>query len=152
MLFRSSLAYTSDVTYNAARRGTILSAKHLMACIIDKFGKKNPTGGDPIGRGSWKALKYETRVRKVRKYGHDKGPLIASGKAKDSFTVIEGGANRLAASVGTDCNYLIHHIYGAPAANVPMRDPIRVTQEEEKQACRDIMVSEIGRASCRERV
>lgn len=141
-----SLANTSDVTYNAARKGTTLSAEHLKRCIVEKFGKKNPTGGDPKGYGAWKSLKFETRVRKIRKYGHDRGPLIASGKAKDSFIIIEGGVNRLAASVGTDCDYLIHHIYGAPGANVPMRDPIRVTQEEESEHCRDIIENEIKNA------
>lgn len=137
------LAKLDSRTYNAARDGTVLAAEHLLQKVKDKIGVYQPTGGPPGGYGRWKKLKFETIKKKLRKYGVGDKPLYASGDLKESFSVVEGGRGRLSASVGSSSPYLIHHVYGAPGANVPMRDPIRVTAKEEMEACHKIIEDEI---------
>lgn len=138
------LAKLEYKTYDAAREGVIKAAEYLLEKVIAKIGVYQETGGPPKGHGRWKKLKWDTIQRKVRKYG--KGgdrPLLASGALKDSFSVVEGGKGRLSASVGSDSEYLVHHVYGAPRANVPMRDPVRVTAVEEMDACHNIIEDKI---------
>lgn len=130
---------TSDKLYEAARDGCNKAGEHLLEVIKGKFGHYNSTGGAPGGYGSWPKLKMDTRMKKIRKYGSDRGPLIASGATVDSLHLKEAGKGRLAASVTADSAYLIHHVYGAPRANVPMRDPMRITAIEERDACHDII-------------
>ena len=137
------LAKLDSRTYSAARDGTVLAAEHLLQKVKDKIGVYQQTGGPPGGHGRWKKLKFETIKKKLRKYGVGDKPLYASGDLKESFSVVEGGRGRLSASVGSSSPYLIHHVYGAPGANVPMRDPIRVTAKEEMEACHKIIEDEI---------
>jgi phage gpG-like protein len=137
------LAQVSEVTKDAAIRGVLKAAEHLRDKVKAKFGVYQPTGGRPAGRGPWPKLKFETIQRKLRKYGVGNKPLIASGKMRDSIEVVKGGAGRISASVGSDDPVLIHHVYGAPKAGVPQRDPIRVTAVEEKDVCSDIIKDEI---------
>ena len=137
------LAKISTETYGATRRGTVKAAQHLLEKVVAKIGKYQPTGGPPKGYGWWKKLKDETVKKKLRKYNVGDKPLLASGKLKGSFSVVEGGRGRISASVGSDSDYLVHHVYGAPGANVPMRDPIRVTAVEEADACHKIIEDEV---------
>jgi phage gpG-like protein len=137
------LAKVDQRTYYAARDGTIKAADYLLKIIRRKIGVYQSTGGDPGGQGRWKKLKWETIKRKSIKYGVGDKPLLASGDLKDSFSVIEGGKGRLSASVGSDSPYLIHHVYGAPGAKVPMRDPIRITAIEERDTCHEIIEDEV---------
>ena len=141
-----NLVKANEDIYDSAREGCNAAAEHLLKKIKDKFGKYNSTGGDPGGYGAWKKLTPETRWKKVRKYGTDRGPLIASGKTVGSLFVKKGGKGTLAASVGVESDYIVHHVYGAPGANVPMRDPMRVTAKEERDACHDIIEGYIDRA------
>lgn len=137
------LAKTNDETFNAARKGTFLAAEHLLKKVVSKIGTYQSTGGPPGGYGRWSKLKAETIWKKASKYGVGDKPLLMSGTLRDSFSVIKGGKGRLSASVGSDSEYLVHHVYGAPRANVPMRDPIRVTANEEKDTCHKIIEDEI---------
>ena len=137
------LAKISYKTYDAAREGTVNAAEHLLEKVKAKIGVYQSTGGPPSGHGRWAKLKYDTIKKKLRKYGVGDKPLLASTALRDSFSVVEGGKGRLSASVGSDSPYLIHHVYGAPGANVPMRDPIRVTAVEEKDACHKIIEDEV---------
>lgn len=137
------LAKIDTESYNAARRGTVLAAEHLLEKVKAKIGVYQSTGGPPGGYGRWPKLKYETRLKKLRKYGVGDKPLLMTGNLRDSFTVVEGGRGRLSASVGSDSDYLIHHVYGAPGAKVPMRDPIRVTAVEERDTCHKIIEDEV---------
>lgn len=139
------LAKINDETFKAARRGTVLAAEHLLEKVKSKIGVYQSTGGPPGGYGRWPRLKYETRLKKLRKYGVGDKPLLMKGEdgLLGSFSVVEGGKGRLSASVGSSSPYLIHHVYGAPGANVPMRDPIRVTAKEEMEACHKIIEDEI---------
>lgn len=141
-----NLARTSDDVHDGARQGCNAAAEYLMTKIREKFGRYNSTGGDPGGYGAWKKLTLETRMKKIRKYGHDGGPLIASGKTVGSLKVKKGGKGTLAASVSIDSDYIIHHVYGAPGGHVPMRDPARVTAKEEKDACGDIVMDYVDKA------
>lgn len=137
------LAKIDSKTYEAAREGTIKAAQYLLEKVVAKIGIYQPTGGMMGGRGRWKKLKEETIRKKLRKYNVGDKPLLASSDLKGSFSVVEGGRGRLSASVGSDSEYLIHHVYGAPRGNVPMRDPIRVTAVEEAEACHKIIEEEI---------
>lgn len=138
-----SLSYASDLTYQAARRGTVKAAKYLLQKILAKFGHYQSTGGP--GGGPWPQLKFETIKKKLLKYGVGNKPLIASGQMSNSsnWTVVEGGTGRLAASVGTDDEKILNHIYGAPHAHIPQRDPCRVTAVEEMDKCRQIITDEV---------
>lgn len=140
-----NIANINDETFDAAREGCNEAARHLLKKIKLKFGTYQSTGGAPKGHGPWPKLKIETRLKKMKKYGYADKPLIATGKAMSSLTIKEGGRGRLAASVSTE-GYIVHHVYGAPKANVPMRDPMRVTAVEEKDACRDIVNDYIQKA------
>lgn len=137
------LAKLSDKTFHAAEDGIEKAAEHLLERVKAKIGVYQSTGGPPGGHGRWKKLTYETIRKKLRKYNVGDKPLLASGKLRDSFRIIKGGKGRLSASVGSDSEYLIHHVYGAPGRNVPMRDPIRVTAVEEMEACHKIIEDEI---------
>ena len=137
------IAKIDHKTYDAAREGTIKAAQYLLEKVVAKIGKYQSTGGPPKGHGWWKQLKEETIRKKLRKYNVGNKPLLASGALKNSFSVVEGGKGRLSASVGSDSPHLIHHVYGAPGAKVPMRDPIRITATEEAEACHKIIEDEI---------
>ena len=130
-------------TYDAARDGTVLAAEYLLEKVKAKIGVYQSTGGPPGGYGRWPKLKYDTIKKKLRKYGVGNKPLLMTGDLSESFTVVEGGKGRVSASVGSDSDYLVHHVYGAPGAKVPMRDPIRITAVEERDACHKIIEDEI---------
>lgn len=134
-----AMSKMSDNIHNSARSGIDDAAEYLLEKVVAKIGVYQPIGGDPGGYGAWRKLKYETRVKKLRKYGVGDKPLIASGDLKGSFSVVHGGKGRLSASVGSDSNYLIHHVYGAPGRHVPMRDPILITAKQELNECYDII-------------
>lgn len=137
------LSKVSDESFMHARTGVEKAAEYLLEKVVSKIGVYQPTGGEPRGYGRWKKLKYETVSRKLRRYNVGDKPLLASGALKGSFSVIKGGKGRLSASVGSDSEYLVHHVYGAPGANVPMRDPIRITAIEELDECHKIIADEI---------
>ena len=128
------LAKLDHKTYEAAREGTVEAAEYLLEVVVEKIGVYQP---------GWPKLKYETIKKKLHKFGVGDSPLLASGALKASFRVIEGGKGRLSASVGSDSDYLVHHVYGAPGANVPKRDPIRVTAIEEMDMCHQIIEERI---------
>lgn len=123
-----------------ARRGVKMAAKHLMEKIMSKFGSYQKTGGE--GNGPWKELSYASKVRKLRKWGHKK-PLIGSGDMMNSFHLETRGRGGLTASVYSNSEALVHHIYGAPRAGVPKRDPMLVTVDEEENKCHMIITDEI---------
>ena len=137
------LAKLDQQTYHAAQDGIEKAAEHLLQRVVAKIGVYQPTGGDPGGYGRWTKLKYQTVKKKLLKYNVGDRPLLASGALKASFKIIKGGKGRLSASVGSDSDYLIHHVYGAPGASVPMRDPIRITAMEEMEVCHKIIENEI---------
>lgn len=139
------LAKINTKTYEAAREGTVLAANHLFEKVKAKIGVYQSTGGPPGGYGRWPKLKYDTIKKKLRKYGVGNKPLLMTGSLGESFTVVEGGKGRLSASVGSDSDYLVHHVYGAPGAKVPMRDPIRITAVEERDTCHQIIEDEINK-------
>lgn len=137
------LAKIDQKTYNAVEDGVLKAAEHLLKNVVAKIGVYQSTGGPPGGHGRWRKLKHETIKKKAFKYGVGDKPLLASTALKNSFKVIKGGKGRLSASVGSDSDYLIHHVYGAPGANVPMRDPIRITAVEERDTCHQIIEDEV---------
>lgn len=141
-----SLANTNEEIFEYTRKGIFEAAKHLLDKTVAKFGSYQPTGGDPNGKGAWKKLKMNTRFRKMKKYGFSDKPLVATGETMNSFSIKYGGKGTLAASVVSTSDKLIHHVYGAPNANVPMRDPIRVTAVEELDTCTRIIEDYVDKA------
>lgn len=141
-----NLVKANENILDEAREGCEDAAEYLMGKIVDKFGTYQPTGGDPKGYGAWKKLSMETRFTKMRKYGFTDRPLIATGATKGSFSIKKAGKGRLAASVSSDSEVLKYHVYGAPRANVPMRDPARVTAKEEKDKCHEIIMKKVQSA------
>lgn len=139
------MAKINDKSFDAVRDGIDNAAEYLLRKVESKIGVYQPTGGDPGGYGRWRKLKYDTIKKKLRKYNVGDKPLYASGSLAGSFSIIKGGKGRLSASVGSDSEYLVHHVYGAPGAHVPMRDPIRITAVEERDACNKIIEEEFLR-------
>lgn len=137
------LARDNDDNKKAAIRGVRKAAEHLLRVVKSKFGSYQSTGGKPQGMGPWPKLKFETIQRKLRQYGIGNKPLIGSGDMSNSFTVVEGGPGRISASVGSSDPKLVHHVYGAPRAGVPQRDPIMVTATEQRDECHKIIENEI---------
>lgn len=128
------LAKLEDKTFDAARDGIMEAAEYLLEVIKEKIG---------VYQDGWARLKEDTIRKKLRKYNVGDKPLLASGAMRDSFKIIEGGKGRLSASIGSDSEYLVHHVYGAPGANVPQRDPMRVTAVEEMDMCHQIIEEKI---------
>ena len=137
------MALLGTSTRRAARRGVIEAAQHLLEVVQSKIGVYQQTGGEMGGRGRWKRLPMDTRLRKKKKYNVGDKPLYNTGNLEDSFDVVEGGPGTLAASVGSDSPYILHHVYGAPRRNVPRRDPIMITAVEETEECHRIVEQEI---------
>lgn len=112
--------------------GLTASSNYLRDAIKAKFGSYQNTGGN--GGGSWKKLKYSTVVRK-RKRGMGSNankPLLGTGEMRDSIKSVVN-KNKLIAGVMSDDPKLVHHVYGAPRAGVPRRDPVLITTKEEEE-------------------
>lgn len=106
--------------------GCLEAAEHLRDAITDKFGYYQP---------GWEKLQPET----IRKKGNDE-PLIETGDAMFSFNIRTSNTTRKhTATVYSNDEKLPYHVYGAPDANVPKRDPMRPTTQEEKESCIEII-------------
>ena len=140
-----ALANTNDHTFKATVRGINEAAQHLMEVVVSKIGVYQPTGGI-TDSSPWQKLSYYTNKRKIKEYGFSGKPLYGSGELKDSFFVKKGGKGTLAATVTSTSDYLVHHVYGAPRAGVPRRDPLRVTAIEETDKCVDIIYKHLDDA------
>lgn len=125
---------------DALTKGTEDAAEYLIGCIEDKFGNYQP---------GWAKLKYETIVRK-RKRGAGSNatkPLIEFGDMMFSFySRISAKTRKHVVHIYTDDEKIIHHIYGAPAAGVPKRDPVRPTVKEENDKCLEIIKDAVTKA------
>lgn len=138
-----SLASISDYINDAAHDGCTEAAEHLKNKIEDKVGSYQSTGG-PNG-GPWPQLTRSTLFKHMR-IGKGDTPLDYTGGLKGSFYVQKGGKGRLSAQVKSSCEYIVHHIYGAPRKHVPKRDPMLCTTNEERENCRRIILNAIGEA------
>jgi len=134
-----NLANTNQQTLNAAQAGCKKAAEHLKTKIVAKIGVQQP---------GWEPLTWETRMKKLRKYGFSKKPLLASGEMKNSFYIKmphgtdDGKSKAIAATVTSDDPKLFRHVYGE---GVPKRDPVLTTTEEERGKTHDIVRNEIKR-------
>jgi hypothetical protein len=129
------LASVDDYVMQGARIGVEKAAEHLKEKIEGKFG---------VYQDGWPKLKLATRFKKARR-GYPSGPLIETGAMKGSFKIriSKYRSSAIAATVYSDDEKLVHHVYGAPRANVPKRDPVYPTQAEEADNCHDIIMQEI---------
>jgi hypothetical protein len=46
-------------------------------------------------------------------------------------------------AIKSDDEKIVHHIYGAPGAGVPKRDPVRPTVKEERENCIKILIDKV---------
>lgn len=121
----------------ALDEGCTEAAEYLQECIENKFGHYQP---------GWEHLKEET-IRKKISQGNGANaskPLVNFGDMMFSFHIdISNKTRKHTVAVKSDDPKLVHHIYGAPAANVPKRDPIRPTVKEERLKCIDIVIKKV---------
>lgn len=116
----------SDNVEDALDEGCEEAAEELCDAITEKFGRYQP---------GWKHLSPET----IRKKGHDE-PLIDTGDMMFSFkTKTSNRTRKHTVTVYSDDKKLPYHVYGAPSANVPRRDPVRPTTREERENCINII-------------
>lgn len=131
-----------DGMEDALTKGTDEAADYLIECIEDKFGVYQP---------GWKPLKPDTIFKKAKlgAGANANKPLIMFGDMMFSFFKRTSVRTRKhVVHILTNDPKIIHHIYGAPGANVPMRDPVRPTVREENEKCidiiRDVVYKEMG--------
>lgn len=119
--------------------GTEEAGDYLIECIEDKFGVYQP---------GWEKLKYETIVRKKRRGAgiNARKPLIEFADMMFSFFKRTSAKTRKhIIHIISDDPKILHHIYGAPAANVPKRDPVRPTINEENDKCLEMIHDAVRR-------
>lgn len=120
---------------DALTEGTEEAADYLIECIEDKFGVYQP---------GWEKLKPETIFKKVM---NKTKPLVEFGDMMFSFNKRTSVRTRKhVVHITSDDPKLIHHMYGAPGANVPKRDPVRPTVKEENDTCLNIIKDAVRRA------
>lgn len=128
---------TQEGIEDALNEGCEEAAEHLQECIEDKFG---------VYQDGWKPLKYTTRLRKKRMgNGHNSNkPLVNFGDMMFSFSIqIRNRTRKHTVAVVSDDERLVNHVYGAPAAGVPKRDPVRPTTKEERDTCLRIIADKV---------
>ena len=125
---------------DALTDGTNEAADYLIECIEEKFGTYQP---------GWAPLKYETIVKERRMgYGANaSSPLVMTADMMFSFYKQTSARTRKhTVWVLSDDPKLKFHMYGAPGARVPKRDPVRPTVKEENDKCLDIIRDAVRRA------
>lgn len=139
------LAMTNIRERQALKDGVHDAAEYLQTKIEAKMGVYQSSGGS--GGGSWAKLKWETNKKKLRKYGFSGKPLIGTGHMKDSFYVHDtDNKKNVMSSVANSDPKMVHHVYGAPMANLPPRDPMLIASIEEKEECRRIIINRVYQA------
>lgn len=122
-----------DGMEEALDEGCLEAAEHLQECIEDKFGHYQK---------GWSRLADET-IRKKHRKGNGANankPLVDYGDMMFSFyTQISNRSRKHTVAVISDDPKLPHHVYGAPGAHVPKRDPVRPTTKEERETCYKII-------------
>lgn len=126
-----------DGMEEALDEGCIEAAEYLQECIENKFG---------VYQSGWKRLKPETIKKKSLKGNGSNAskPLVDYGDMMFSFYIDTSNRSRKhTVAVKSDDERLVHHIYGAPSAGVPRRDPVRPTAKEERENCIEILVKKV---------
>lgn len=129
----------ADGVEDALTEGTIEASEYIIDCIEDKFGKYQP---------GWPQLKPDTIIKEVKAGAGSNAnkPLVEFGDMMFSFTSkISARTRKHLVHILSDDPKLIHHMYGAPAAGVPKRDPVRPTIKEENDKCLDIIRKAVRR-------
>lgn len=130
---------TRDDIEQALADGTEEAGDYLIECIENKFGVYQP---------GWEKLKYETIYRKRRRGAGANAtkPLIEFGDMMFSFFKKTSARTRKhVVHIFSDDPKIIHHMYGAPSAGVPKRDPVRPTIKEENDRCLEIIKNAVRR-------
>lgn len=125
---------------DALSTGTEEAADYLIECIEEKFGTY---------QSGWAPLKYET-IAKERRMGFGSNankPLVMTADMMFSFYKQTSARTRKhVVWIKSDDPKLKFHMYGAPGANIPKRDPVRPTVREENEKCLDIIKDAVRRA------
>ena len=126
-----------DGMENALDEGCTEAAEYLQECIENKFG---------VYQKGWAPLRYITRLKKIRKgNGHNSNkPLVDYGDMMFSFYIDTSNRSRKhTVAVKSDDEKILYHMYGVPARNVPKRDPVRPTVQEERENCIQIVIDKV---------
>ena len=130
---------TKEKIEEALTTGTEEAGNFLIEEIEDKFGKY---------QSGWQHLKLETIKRKIRRgagANADK-PLIEFGDMMFSFERVTSAKTRKhVVHIVSNDPKLVHHMYGAPARNVPKRDPVRPTMKENNDKALEIIKNAVER-------
>ncbi len=122
-----------DGVEEALDEGCQDAADYLQEKMEDKFGVYQP---------GWKKLKYST-IYKKRKRGNGANatkPLVDFGDMMFSFyNKISNKTRHHTVTIMSDDEKILYHVYGAPHAKVPRRDPVRPTIQEEREECFNII-------------
>lgn len=121
----------------ALDEGCIEAAEYLQECVEDKFGKYQK---------GWKRLKPESIKKKSLKGndGNASKPLVDYGDMMFSFYIDTSNRTRKhTVAIKSDDEKIVHHVYGAPGAGVPKRDPVRPTVKEERENCIKILIDKV---------
>lgn len=120
----------SDDLEDVLDEGCEEAAEHLRDAMSDKFG---------YYQDGWEYLKPDT----IQKKGNDE-PLIDSGDMMFSLeTKTKNRTRKHTVTVFSEDEKLPYHVYGAPRAGVPRRDPIRPTTVEERENCINIIRNKV---------
>jgi len=115
------------------------ASDYLIDKILDKFG---------YYQSGWEQLKYETVVRE-RKMGFGANatkPLVMSADMMFAFDkTLSRKTRKHVVWITNDDPKLQYHMYGAPSAGVPKRDPVRPTIREENEHALDIIKNAVRR-------
>ena len=128
-----------DGIEDALTEGTEDAADYLIEKIEDKFGHY---------QAGWDKLKDDT-IRKEQSMGYGSNankPLVMSADMMFSFDKKTSAKTRKhVVHITSDDPKLQHHMYGAPCAGVPKRDPVRPTIREENEHALDIIKNAVRR-------
>lgn len=130
----------SEAVNKALEQGVNDAADHIIECIEDRFGEYQTDGS--TRNGPWAKLKYKTRLAKKRKGNgvNSNKPLVDYGDMMFSFDKVTSNRTRkFTVTVVSNDPKLKFHIYGAPSAGVPRRDPVRPVLESEREECYNII-------------
>jgi len=121
-----------DEARDALDSGLAAGLVELYTDTLEQLDKNMKQGQDALGR-PWEPIKASTlRSRKVRT--DDPRPLVDTSELRASIqsdSAIE--LARMRATIGSSKEFLVHHEFGAPEANIPRRPVLAPAAEYARQ-------------------
>jgi phage gpG-like protein len=111
-----------------------------MAAVSEMFVAAVSDRYESEGDGQWDELKESTVARRRKGSGGVK-ILQDTGVMAGSTEAAHGS---MWAEAATGVEYAIHHVYGAPRANIPQRNPFEIDERYFEEAADIILAGVIG--------